>query len=38
MQLRYDNSQADEPFTIRKTVLVYQPIGIEEKPKMGVGA
>jgi len=36
MQLRYDNSQADEPFTIRKTVLVYQPVGIEEKPEMGI--
>ena len=38
MQLRYDNSQADEPFTIRKAVLVYQPVGIEEKPEMGIVA
>ena len=36
MQLHYENNQADEPFTIRKAVLVYQPIGIEEKPEMGI--
>ena len=36
LQLLYENNQADEPFTIRKAVVVYQPIGYEKKPRMGI--
>ena len=35
-QIRYENSTLDQPITVRRSMLMYKPIGNETVRKLGV--